>query len=622
MKSIDNIEKSLDERFDEKLFTIRESHIKEFDLQKKPKKTSSFFHIEFSESIPENTKEFLKEKIPNILDFPSKFGLNPVFASNSLYFIDKDTYEKEMGQLLPENIRLPASSLKTNSTQKKFKIIIILPNFIDKADVLVNITRNIFSKLCGKIYFEEQIMPLEFYNQHSKEQKRIFVGIPEILNLINEFNFPSKILSSNEEPCLNSSKTFLKRQFNDFQKKMLIEWGEKWKDKKLSLDEKHIIESIFSEFIDEFNKNPEKFFKSISKQIKILNSEINFILPHEISTYVNFESNRFIHFIRVVKLKLEEINSLTEFIEEIDSLLKNKPDLDDLNTLNKLIHSRMKKMVKEKKVIKFFIPELLNNSDFKKLKKKLPLFLIKFLPKGTPISNWSKEIKKLETNYSSSIYSKIYSSLHSLSLWIVELQKSNNRNFLESVDGKNLKKLIYILKYRTNSLRMLENNLGIFLEAGENLSSKITNEKLRHYIPLGDLCNAWSYFISYILTLHYYREFAHFKPLAKGFNSDNFLKSILNFVEKKCYEGINHFHIAKLLWLLYENEKTYSLEFVIFCIKKPENILRYILHQVILPENEKKNIEIRLRKLNNYRDALNSVYQKRFYQQLIRKKQN
>ena len=613
MKSIDNIEKSLDERFDEKFFTIRESHIKEFDRQKKPKKTSSFFHIEFSRSIPENTRRFLKEKIPNILDFPSKFGLNPGFASNSLYFIDRDTYEKEMGQLLPDNIRLPASSLKTNSTQKKFKIIIILPNFIDKADVLVNITRTIFSKLCGKIYFEEQIMPLEFYNQHSKEQKRIFVDIPEILNLINEFNFSSKILSSNEEPCLNSSKTFLKRQFNDFQKNMLIEWGEKWKDKKLSLDEKQIIESIFSEFIDEFNKNPEKFFKSISKQIKILNSEINFILPHEIRTYVNFESNRFIHFIRVVKHKLEEINSLTEFIEEMDSFLKNKPDLDDLNALNKLINSRMEKMVKEKKVIKFFIPELVKNSDLKKLRKKFPLFLIKLLPKGTPISNWSNEVKKLETNYSSSIYSKIYSSLHSLSLWIVELQKSNNRNFLESVDGKNLKKLIYILKYRTNSLRMLENNLGIFLEAGENLSNKITNEKLRHYIPLRDLCNAWSYFISYILTLHYYREFAHYKPLAKGFNSDNFLKSILNFVEKKCSEGINHFHIAKLLWLLYENEKKYSLEFVIFCIKKPENILRYILHQVMLPENAKKNLEIRLRKLNTYRDALNSVYQKRFY---------
>ena len=94
MKSIDNIEKSLDERFDEKLFTIRESHIKEFDLQKKPKKTSSFFHIEFSESIPENTKEFLKEKIPNILDFPSKFGLNPVSPGTTFSSGARGTFDR------------------------------------------------------------------------------------------------------------------------------------------------------------------------------------------------------------------------------------------------------------------------------------------------------------------------------------------------------------------------------------------------------------------------------------------------------------------------------------------------------------------------------------------------
>ena len=114
------------------------------------------------------------------------------------------------------------------------------------------------------------------------------------------------------------------------------------------------------------------------------------------------------------------------------------------------------------------------------------------------------------------------------------------------------------------------------------------------------------------MTLKYYKEFSQFETLLKGFKSDNFLKSILKFVDKKSSEGINHFHIVKLFWLLYKNEKTYSLEFIIFCIKKPQNILRYILHQVMLPETDKNNLKIRLRKLPKYRDALISVYQKRF----------
>ena len=144
MKYTENIDNSLDDRFDEKFYTIKESHIKEFDQQKQPIKTSSFFRLEFSDSIPEDTKIFLKEKIPNILDFSSKFFLNPFHANNSLYFVDKDTYETEMGKLLPNKIRLPASSLKINSSQKTFKIIIILPRAIDKAEIVVNITRNIF----------------------------------------------------------------------------------------------------------------------------------------------------------------------------------------------------------------------------------------------------------------------------------------------------------------------------------------------------------------------------------------------------------------------------------------------------------------------------------------------
>ena len=75
MKSLDSIEKSLEDRFDKKNQTINESHIRDYDLQKQNKQASTFFRIEFSSSIPEETKSFLRDNTPTILDFPSKFSL-------------------------------------------------------------------------------------------------------------------------------------------------------------------------------------------------------------------------------------------------------------------------------------------------------------------------------------------------------------------------------------------------------------------------------------------------------------------------------------------------------------------------------------------------------------------
>ena len=76
MKSLDSIEKSFEDRFDRKHQPINESHIRDYDLQKKNKHTSIFIRIEFSSSIPEETKVFLRDNTHSILNFPSKFGLN------------------------------------------------------------------------------------------------------------------------------------------------------------------------------------------------------------------------------------------------------------------------------------------------------------------------------------------------------------------------------------------------------------------------------------------------------------------------------------------------------------------------------------------------------------------
>ena len=66
MKYLDSIEKSLDESLDPKRRTIGVSQIREHDQKKQKVPASKIFRIEFAESVPEEIKSFLKERLNKI----------------------------------------------------------------------------------------------------------------------------------------------------------------------------------------------------------------------------------------------------------------------------------------------------------------------------------------------------------------------------------------------------------------------------------------------------------------------------------------------------------------------------------------------------------------------------
>ena len=197
-------------------------------------------------------------KIPDILDFPEKFGIQIPHANHLLRFIDQETYESEMGSPLPANVALPASRLKIINTSRAYNVTVILPKILDTAEVIVNITRNLFSKLCGNIFFNEQILPLEFYRQSAQVQKQINAAIPEILDLVEELNFPAKSLQAFCESVAKSYRLNLEKKGAEIRKQLIAEWREKWKSQSLSTEEQHTLDSIFTEFKQTFRTNPEK----------------------------------------------------------------------------------------------------------------------------------------------------------------------------------------------------------------------------------------------------------------------------------------------------------------------------------------------------------------------------
>jgi hypothetical protein len=612
MKSFDSIDKSFEERFDPKLRTIGESHLQNYDKQKELIPPSKYFRIEFSTSISEKTKNFLNGKLPGILDFSGKFGLQLPHAGHLLRFLDQQTYESEIGSALPKNVTLPASRLKVNNTTRSYEVTIILPGELNSAELIVNITRNLFSKLCGNIFFNEQILPLEFYRQSVNRQKQSSAAVPEILFMVEELNFPSKSLQAFCESVAKSYMLELKKEGVKIRKQLISEWREKWKSQSLSTEEQHTLDSIFSEFKQTFRTNPEIFNQTLIERIQQLNTQLHFILPHERRAYENFNQQRFTHYIRSVKNKLEEISALSGFIEELHELLNQAPEAADMEGVGAQIRSRMQELRRDKKVIQFYVPEMPQNPDLKRIQQRFPLSLIKMLPSGTPLKEWSKEIKRLEKSYAESMYSKLYAALHSLSEWTLALQENRIDSFKESADAQRLKKLLAVLKYRAPALEGLQSTLGIMLDLSEqSLPKSKDNETARQLVPLDDFSKAWSYFISAILTMHYYQQDSASATLPQGFRTENYLKSILEFVDRQCSRGINHFHIVKLFWLVYEEKGTDALPFLLYCVQKPQDILRYTLHLTMRPQTENSNLEKRLEKLPQYRDAWIAAYQNR-----------
>jgi len=612
MKSLDSIDKSFEERFDPKLRSIGVTQLQNYDSQKEHIPPSKFFRIEFSTSIPEETKIFLKGKLPSILDFSEKFGLQIPHANHVLRFIDQQTYESEIGTALPKTVTLPASRLKIINTARSYEVTIILPRELNTAELIVNITRNLFSKLCGNIFFYEQILPLEFYQHSAQGQKQVSAAIPEILFLVEELNVPSKSLLSFCESVAKSYRLDLKKEGAKIRKQLISEWREKWVSQSLSTEEQHTLDAIFSEIKQTFRTNPEKFNQSLVERIEQLNTQLHFILPHERRAYENFNQKRFPHYIRSVKNKLEEISALSGFIEELQNLLNQAPEATDIEGVGAQIRSRMKELRRDKKVIQFYVPELPQNPELKRIRQRFPLSLIKMLPSGTPLKEWSKEIKRLEKYYIESIYSKLYAALHSLSEWTLAFQEKRSDSFKESADGQRLKKLLPVLKYRAPAIKGLQSTLGVLLDLSEQSAPKTTdNENHRQLVPLDDFSKAWSYFISSILSMLYYQQSSASATLPQGFRTENYLKSILKFVDRQCSRGINHFHIVKLLWLVYEKKGTDPLPFLLYCVQKPQDILRYTLHLTMRTQTEQISIEKRLEKLPQYRDAWMSTYQSR-----------
>ena len=119
---------------------------------------------------------------------------------------------------------------------------IILPEKLDTTETIINITRNLFSKLYGNIFLDEKILPLDFYKQNLHGEQEITAAVPEILNLAAELYLTSESLDKYCESIAESFRLSIEKQGAKIRKQLAGEWMDKWQEQSLTTEEQHTIE--------------------------------------------------------------------------------------------------------------------------------------------------------------------------------------------------------------------------------------------------------------------------------------------------------------------------------------------------------------------------------------------
>ncbi len=608
MVSPGNDDTFFEERFKTTHRKIDEARILEHDRQQAAlSPTLEIRHLHYSPGLGEETTTYLKKLVSSLLEFAAGYGLRLRDANHPVQFINRERYEAQSGSKLPDNISLPASRLDYNPTSKVYTVTVILPDSLNSGEVRINLTRTLFSKLFGEIHFKESILPLEFYQQESAGFEEITAGIPEILDLLATLEFPTQQWRT---VCETHARLRGLTSLNDpakAQKELIKVWRNQWEKQGLSREDRETIHALFREFREGFRQSPETICGEAINAIWEQDSQFHIILPNEHNAYLGFEKERPFHFLRAYANRLEEVMALAGFAEGIYQQLTAGGESGLLPVLKASLISRMRELRRDGKARPYLINELPQTREMELKRQHFPLKLVKWLPPDTPLKSWAQNIYKMEKRFTNSIYAKIYQVLYAL-----EIMTEDPLSFHNTSAEKRLKSLLSLIRFRIPELRQWQTTIGILVDYSEGSA----DQSGRNPLPFDSFQKAWAYFISTMLTREFFLHPQHRSMLPQGFAAEQYMRSINRFINRQTNQGVNYFHLVRLLLLLYEKRAEDALSFLFYNFTNPQTTLRYILHQVSAPLGENESLQKRLEKLPLYRDTLFTVFNRRWQESL------
>lgn len=574
-------------------------------------KNAELRNLRFSEGLDPQTVHELKRLVRALLEYADLRGFRLRDANHPVFFTDIAGYEKESGTRLPENIPLPASRLDFLAVSKVYSITVILPEKLESSEVRINLTRSLFSKLFGEVHFLEHIQPLEFYRQQFNEELESSAGIPEILELLSTFEFPSERFQARLDKEASRFGFSLPKDSKALIMELNREWKRQWENRGLGEDEE-FLKWIYRDFCQLLKDDPGRIQKQMIEQVKKLDEQLHLILPHDAKGYWNFESEQPLQFLRAYANRLQEMHSLLGFIEELEHQLGETEEVEILSGMLASLLLKMRDLRRDGKVRPYLMPEIKQNQEMINRASRFPLKMMKWLPVGCPIESWNEEFQKMKKQYNHSIYAKVYLALEAMEQKIRSKLKGDESTISENVDQR-LKSMLAIFRFRSSLMDQWKTTLGILLDSSEVLPE----EGNRQFISLDMIRKAWAYLLSAHITLEFYRHPAHLEFVPEGFQSSQYLRSIEHFIHKKTQEGINYYHLVLLLHLIHKESEDQSLEFLHFCLVHPLGTLHYLLQKTLVPLGENENLQNRLDQMPRHRDTLLYAYQKSWHEFLV-----
>ena len=145
-----------------------------------------------------------------------------------------------------------------------------------------------------------------------------------------------------------------------------------------------VIEQAFEDFLETFRRNPTDVLQKSLLEVKKLDRQIHFLLPHEHRAYSRFERSDPAHYLRAASNKLEEIDGLIGFITELAANLEEGQEDWEPEEMLIQLANRMRQLQQERKALVFLLPNQPISLALQRERQQLPIQLPQnFISKST-----------------------------------------------------------------------------------------------------------------------------------------------------------------------------------------------------------------------------------------------
>ena len=537
----------------------------------------------------EKSQKAIKILVNEVIQSANRYELKLHQTDPSIQFYTLSSWEKKLGKPYEKKINLPASKINWENGTPYIQLII--PERVSTSEAVIKTVRLLFSKIYGKLFFDEHVPGKNAYRLLPDEQEAVQVDIKEQVHFCHSTKlYPPSLLAEFDK--LAAKFRMKGQRAKEFGEKEFFK-AVKSTDLELSSGNRKLIEEAFQYNVKELRSNPDLFFDLFTDRIFSLIPQSTLLLPYDHQKFNFLKSKREWTLFHALDERLQMVVNIINDLQECRTFLDEKKqgqplDYQMSDLWQKTLNERLIQL-KRKGLVKLFLMD--NTKLSKKQEREREAFpfwiwkhgLLKNFPSG---SKPEKMIKRITEQYQHSIYQKLFEAAFRLIQCIKFLEHNEASTFGQSPDLSVLKSLFVWIEVRSPILE----DLLYSCKVGSQLAVLAKKTGITKKEALKNFEQGWSYFVSFALVHKYYLDIKQKKGSADK-RAEQFFAVIEKFTSNRL-EKQPSLQIANLFIQIYKQKK-FDLKQVIPLIVKDAQILDFfILNQRDIFKNDSKTAEL------------------------------